>query len=341
MKTMRLGKTELLVSRIGFGGIPIQRLPEAEAIRVVQRALDLGVTFIDTANGYTTSEECIGKAIAGRRDEVIIATKTGARDAATAREHLELSLARLNVGVVDIWQFHGVSDFEAYDQVLGPGGAMEVAQEAKQTGWIGHIGITSHSLDVALKAVASGRFETIQFPFNFVTNEAIEELLPLAEEHDVGFIAMKPMGGGMLQDANRAFKWLLQFETVLPDPGIERIEEIEQIVDIVTGPWKLTPQDRQAIETIREEVGTRFCQRCQYCMPCPEGVRISTITILYSLVKRLPTVTLTSGRIAEAVQSAQACIECGECEEKCPYHLPIREMIAENIALYERAVLNS
>jgi predicted aldo/keto reductase-like oxidoreductase len=307
----------------------------------VRRCLDLGITFIDTANGYTTSEERIGKAIAGHRDEVVIATKTGARDSATAREHLELSLTRLNADYVDIWQFHGLSNFEVYEQVLGPGGAMEVAQEAKQAGRVRHIGLSSHSLDVALKAVPSGHFETIQFPFNFVTNEAVEELLPLAQEHDVGFIAMKPMGGGMLQDANLAFKWLLQFDTVLPDPGIERIEEIEQIIDIVNGPWELTPQDWQALEAIREEVGTRFCRRCQYCMPCPQGVRVSTLMIMLSLVKRLPTETLRGSWIAEAVQGADACIECGECEEKCPYHLPIREMIAENIALYERTVLGA
>jgi predicted aldo/keto reductase-like oxidoreductase len=341
MKTVRLGRTELRVSRIGFGGIPIQRLSEDEAIRVVQHSLDLGVTFIDTANGYTTSEERIGKAIAGRRDEVIIATKTGARDGATAREHLELSLARLDTDAIDIWQLHGVSDFETYEHVLGPGGTLETAREAQQSGEIRHIGITSHSLDVALEAVASGLFETIQFPFNFVTNEAIEQLLPLAKEHDVGFIAMKPIGGGMLEDANLAIKWLLQFETVVPDPGIEKTEEIEQIVDVVSGSWELTHQDRQAIEAIREEVGTRFCRRCQYCMPCPQGVRISTMMVVPSLIKRLPPATLKSDWIMGAVQTAEACIECGECEAKCPYHLPIREMIAENIASYEAAVLSA
>jgi hypothetical protein len=340
MKTTRLGKTGLVVSRVGFGGIPIQRLAEDAAIKVVQRCLDLGVNFIDTANGYTTSEERIGKAIAGRRDEVIVATKTGGRDSTTAREHLELSLTRLNTDVIDLWQLHGVSDFEKYEQVLAPGGALETAREAQQAGQVRHIGITSHSMDVALEAVASGHFETIQFPLNFVTNEAAEQLLPLAKEHDLGFIAMKPMGGGMLEDANLAIKWLLQFDTALPDPGIEKVEEIEQIVDIVNGPWDLTPEDLQAIEAIREEVGTRFCRRCQYCMPCPQGVRISTIMVVPSLIKRLPPATLKSDWIMGAVQAAEACIECGECEAKCPYHLPIREMIAENVAAYEAAVLS-
>ena len=182
MKKVRLGKTELEVTRVGFGGIPIQRLTEREAIRVVQRAMDLGVNFIDTANGYTTSEERIGKALAGRREQVILATKTGARDKERAAEHLELSLRRLQTSYIDIWQFHGVSSFENLERVLGPGGAMEAAQLALQAGKVRHIGMTSHSMDVALKAVPTGHFETLQFPFNFVTSEPAQELIPLCRE---------------------------------------------------------------------------------------------------------------------------------------------------------------
>ena len=335
MKTMRLGKTGLQVSRVGFGGIPIQRLTEDEAIKVVRRCLDLGVTFLDTANGYTTSEERIGKAIAGQREQVVIATKTTARDRATAQEHLDLSLKRLNTDTIDLWQFHNVSTLEAYEQVLGPNGAMEAAQEALQAGKTRHIGITSHSMDVALKAVPSRHFETIQFPFNFVTNEPAEELVPLAQKHDVGFIAMKPLAGGLLEDANLAIKYLLQFENVLPDPGIEKVEEIEEIVDIVNRDWALTPQERQEMERVRSQVDTRFCRRCEYCQPCPEGVHISLIMNLRSFWRRLPAEQFFTGWVAEAVESARNCIECGECEEKCPYHLPIREMVAENVEFYE------
>jgi len=330
-----LGKTDLEVSRVGFGGIPIQRLAKDEAIKVVQCCLDLGITFLDTANGYTTSEERIGKAIAGRREQVVIVTKTGARDRATAQEHLELSLKRLNTDYIDLWQFHGVSTWEAYEQVLGPNGAMEAAQEALRMGKIKHIGITSHSMDVALKAVPSGHFETIQFPFNFVTNEPANELIPLAQKHDLGFIAMKPMAGGLLENATVAIKYLLQFENVVPDPGIEKSEEIKEIVDIVTGPWELTSQERQELERIRAQVGTRFCRRCEYCQPCPQDVRISLIMNLRSFWKRFPAERFFAGWIAEAVENTENCVQCGECEEKCPYHLPIREMIVENIEFYK------
>ncbi len=338
MKTVRLGKTGLEVSRIGMGGIPITRPTEDEAIKVIQRALDLGVNFIDTANGYGISEERIGKGIAGRREQVIVATKGGGRDKAAALKSIEQSLKHLNTDYIDLWQFHGVNTFEAYEQVLGPDGAMEAAQEALRAGKIRHIGFSSHSLDVALKMVPSCLFETVQFPFNFVCNEAADKLLPLAREHDVGFIAMKPFAGGMLKDANLVIKYLLQFDNVVPDPGIEKIKEIEEIVDIVDGEsWELMPQERQEMEEIRARVGTRFCRRCRYCMPCPQEVEIQPLMTLPGLYGEWPPEWFFSwGYVKNMVASAKNCIQCGECEEKCPYHLPIREMIVESIEFYGR-----
>jgi predicted aldo/keto reductase-like oxidoreductase len=335
MKRVRLGRTDLEVARIAFGGIPIQRLTEAEAIRVVQHCIDVGVSLLDTANGYTNSEERIGKAIAGRRDQVLLATKTGARDTAGAMEHLDLSLTRLGTDRIDLWQLHGVSTFEDLDRVLGPGGAMEAAQSAKDSGKVRHIGITSHSLDVALKATASGHFETIQFPFNVITSEPVDELVPLAREHDVGFIAMKPMAGGMLNNAGIAIKYLLQFKDVVPDPGIETPAEIDEIVAIATEPWELTPEERAEMQRMREELGTRFCRRCQYCEPCPEGVPISLMMNLPSFHKRFPADRFFGGWIAEAVDQARNCVECGECEAKCPYGLTIPDVVAQHVSLYD------
>ncbi|MBU7028459.1 MAG: aldo/keto reductase [Theionarchaea archaeon] len=335
MKTVRLGKTGLKVSRIGIGGIPIQRPPLDEAIKVIQRALDLGVTFIDTALGYGTSEERIGKGIAGRREEVILATKGGRRDKATTLEHIEMSLKRLNTDYIDLWQFHNVSTFEAYEQVIGPVGGMEGAQEALKAGKIRHIGVSSHNIDVALKMVSSGLFETIQFPFNFVTCEPADELVPLARQCDVGFIAMKPFAGGNLSDASLAIKYLLQFDNVVPDPGVEKIREIEEIVGIVNGSWELTSQDRQKMEEIRTELGTRFCRQCMYCMPCPQGVEIWLLMYVRNLWRLWPPKEFFPWA-KRVVESGKNCIQCGECEEKCPYNLPIREMIVENSEFYQR-----
>jgi predicted aldo/keto reductase-like oxidoreductase len=335
MEQVRLGKTELDVSRVGFGGIPIQRLTEAEAIHVVQACLDLGINFIDTANGYTTSEERIGKALRGQRPQVVIATKTGARDKAGAQAHLELSLQRLQTDYIDLWQFHGVSTPQALEQVLGPDGAMEAALAAKQAGTVRHIGVSSHSMEVALKMAPMGVFESLQFPFNFVTREPADELLPLAQAHDLGFIAMKPFAGGLLGVANLSIKWLLQFEGVVPDPGIETVEEMAEIVGILEGDWALTAQESQEIEGIRAELGTRFCRRCEYCQPCPQEIRISTVMNIRSFYKRFPPERFFSGRFPQTVERAKTCLECGECEERCPYHLPIREMLVENVAFFE------
>lgn len=335
MKTVRLGKTGLKVSRVGIGGIPIQRPPLDEAITVIQRALDLGVTFIDTALGYGTSEERIGKGIAGRREEVILATKGGRRDKATTLEHIEMSLKRLNTDYIDLWQFHNVSTFEAYEQVIRPGGGMEGAQEALKAGKIRHIGVSSHNIDVALKMVSSGLFETIQFPFNFVTCEPADELVPLAQKCDVGFIAMKPFAGGNLSDASLAIKYLLQFDNVVPDPGVEKAKEVEEIVGIVNGSWELTSQDRQKMEEIRNELGTRFCRQCMYCMPCLQGVEIWLLMYIRTLWRLWPPKEFFPWA-KRVVESGKNCIQCGECEEKCPYNLPIREMIVENSEFYER-----
>jgi predicted aldo/keto reductase-like oxidoreductase len=334
MRKMRLGKSELMLFRVGMGGIPLTRPTEAEAIKLVQRALDLGVNFIDTAYSYGAgmSEERIGKAIASRREQVILATK------GWAPEHLDISLQRLNTDYIDLWQFHGINTLEYLEQVLGSGGVMEVAQQALQAGKIRHIGFSSHSLEVALRAVASDHFETVQFPFNLVSNEAADELISLAKGHDVGFIAMKPFAGGRIRSANLAIKYLLQFDSVVPDPGIEKIEEIEEIVDIVNSDtWELTSQEQKEVEEIRVKVGTRFCQQCEYCMPCPQGVHICGVMYLPILWELWPPDWFFSWEyVSHAVESAQNCVQCGECETKCPYELPIREMIVENLAFYER-----
>ena len=334
MEKTRLGRTNMMVTRLGFGGIPIQRLSEEDAVAVVRTCQDLGVTFMDTANGYTTSEERIGKAIAGRRQGLILATKSGARDSEGVERHLALSLKNLGVDYIDLYQFHGVSTFDALEQVLDPKGCRAVVEEARKAGKIRHVGITSHSLEVAKEAVKSDQFETVMFPFNFITSEPADELLPLAREHDVGFIAMKPMAGGMLDNATIAFKYLLQFPEVVPIPGIEQAWEIEEIVKLYQGPKQMTEEEVAEIRRIRDELGTTFCRRCEYCQPCPQEIPISTVMNITSFVKRMPPERVFSGGIAAAMERASTCTECGDCEERCPYDLPVREVLAERVRWY-------
>ena len=325
----------MMVSRLSFGGIPIQRLSEDEAVKVVRRCLELGVNFIDTANGYTTSEERIGKAISEQRKEVILATKSGSRTREGVEEHLKLSLKRLRVESIDLYQFHGVSDFRDLDVVLDPSGPMAVVEEARRAGSVKHIGITSHSMDVAKEAVKSDRFETIMFPFNFITCEAADELLPLAREHDVGFIVMKPLAGGMLDNVTIAFKYIFQFPDVVSIPGIEKVCEMEEILRVLEGPRQMTEAEQREMQQLREELGTRFCRRCDYCLPCTKEIPISTVMTSGSLFKRLAPALLFSDWVAETMEKAASCTQCGECEERCPYHLPIREMIVEQVDQYQ------
>jgi len=337
MRTIRLGRSNLIVSEIGFGGIPIQRLSTPGAVEVVRRCLDLGVTFLDTAHGYTTSEQRIGQAIAGRREGLVLATKSPARDGETLGQHLALSLQRLGVSYIDLYQFHGVSSPEDYEKVLAPGGALERAREAQAAGQIGHIGVTSHSLPVAKEMVASGRFETIMFPFNLISSEPEDELLPLCRQHDVGLIAMKPMGGGVFTEARPAYNYLRQFPDVLPLVGIENVAEIEEFVALAQTPAALTAHDLAEIARLREELGSRFCRRCDYCQPCPQNIQISTVLSLRGFSRRFPE-ERTFGAWGEGVmQTAATCQECGECESRCPYQLPIRDLIREAIAWFEEA----
>ncbi len=335
LKKIRLGKTELQVTQLGFGGIPIQRLTEEGAVAVVKRCIDLGVNFLDTATGYTTSEERIGKAIAGQRDRVYIATKTPPLNREAIDKNLRLSLARLRVDYIDLYQLHGVSTFPALDHVFAPGGPLEVLENARQKGLIKHIGITSHQIDVARKAVESDKFETIMFPFNFLSPEVVDGLLATARQHDVGFIAMKPLAGGMVEDASVCFKYLLQFPDVAMIPGIEKTAEIEEIYRIVQRMPKMTAAARKQMARIKDELGSSFCHRCDYCQPCTVQIPISMIMTARSFHKRLPPERFFGDMVAPAMQKAATCTQCGKCEERCPYHLPIRERISDQVAWYE------
>jgi len=335
MEKIRLGRTGMMVTRLGFGGIPIQRASEEEAIAVVKKCLELGINFLDTANGYTTSEERIGKAIKGKREGLFLATKSQARNREDVEKHLKLSLQRLGVDYIDLYQFHNVSDTKTLKTMLDPNGPRAVVEDAKRAGLVKHIGATSHQIDVAKDIVKTGLFETVMFPLNFMSYEGKEELLSLARQHDVGFIAMKPLAGGMIDNVTVAIKYLLQFPDIVLIPGIERVPEIEEIARIFEGPKELTAREKREMERIRRELGTRFCRRCDYCQPCTADISISHVMSFPSLRKRLPLVRLYTGKFADSFTKALECTDCGECEERCPYNLPIRDMMKEHIKLHQ------
>ena len=337
MKKVTLGKTGLKVSRVAIGGIPIQRPPLEEAKKVINRALDRGINLIDTSIAYGDSETIIGEAIQGRRDEVLLATKGTWRDKATTQQHIDQSLKRLNTDHIDLWQFHNIRDPQALQAVTAQGGPLEAAHQAKEEGKVLHLGFSTHNLETALRGVESGLFETVQFPFNFIAREAAPELVPLTRRHRVGFIGMKPFAGGNIRDARLALGYTLSHPGVVPDPGVERLEEVDQIADLAEGGISLTRDDWATMDALRDQLGNRFCRQCMYCMPCPHGVEIWLLTYMKNLFRLWPRekVIQTFGKSAE---TAHNCVQCGQCEERCPYSLPIRELIQENYAYYTQIV---
>lgn len=335
MKYHVLGKTGLKVSEIGFGGIPIIRANTEEAIGVLRRAYEKGITFYDTANAYKDSEAKMGQAFKGIRDQVVIATKTQKRDAKGAMEHIENSLRMLQSDYIDLYQFHQVAQEKDWQAINAPGGAMEAVIKAKEQGKIRHIGITSHSLPMAIKLIKTGLFSTIQFPFNFIEKDAKDELHVVAKEMNLGILAMKPFAGGMIDNAQIAFKFLRQFPDVLPIPGFHSVESVEEILTFYDQPNRVTAEDLAVMDKYREELGRQFCRRCEYCQPCPNGVMI-TPAMGYKVVSMRMSPKVAAENLKQVMESVPQCVDCGVCITRCPYNLPIPEMLKKHYDMFEQ-----
>ncbi|MDR2575636.1 MAG: aldo/keto reductase [Treponema sp.] len=335
MEKVRFGKTGLMVSKVAFGGIPIMRVSKAEAVRIVREAIGLGINFIDTATGYADSEEKIGEAIQGtKRETLVIASKSPAKDKKTFTEHLDLSLKRLGLNYIDIYQLHNVSSEPQKEAVFGPDGAMEGLEEAVKAGKVRFPAFSSHSVSLAIDIMKSRKFAAVQLPFNYIDTEAAEKAIPLAKKLGMGFIAMKPMGGGLLPNAALSFRFLGQYKNIVPDPGFEKIEELREIAAIVEKNEILSADDKKEIENQRLEFGPSWCHRCDYCQPCPQGIHISTALNMKSFLKRM---TPERARlfVGPPIEKAKTCLECGLCVNRCPYHLEIPSLLKERIKLWD------
>ena len=329
-----LGKTGLKVSEVGFGGIPIIRLKTDEAIKILRHAFDKGITFYDTANMYRDSESKIGQALSPVRHKIVIATKTIRRDAKGLRENLENSLKMLKTDYIDLYQFHQVANGEEWGKIIKDSGALSEAHKAKKEGKIRFLGVTSHNLQMAVKLVKTGLFNTIQFPFNFIETEAKDQLHKYSREKGIGIIAMKPFAGGVIDNAAVAFKYLRQFPGVLPIPGFDSVQSVDEIVSIYDCPNEVTGEDLERMEKYRQELGRVFCRRCEYCQPCPNGVVI-TPAMGYPIVASRMSPEVSVEFLKIPMQSIEKCTECGICIERCPYELPIPELLKKNYDLFE------
>lgn len=328
MEYRTLGKTGLKISKLGFGGIPIQRIDAAGTKELMKALVEAGVNYIDTARGYTVSESYLGEALEGIRDQFVLATKSMSRTKEAMEADIETSLRNLRTDYIDLYQVHN-PNMEQLDLVVGENGALEALMEAKKAGKIGHIGLTAHSKEVFERALGYDWVETIMFPYNIVENQG-EALMKLCTEKNVGFIAMKPLAGGAIEDASLALRYIMTNPDVsVVIPGMAEMKELEQNLQAVNNPEPLTEKELNAIEKVKADLGTQFCRRCNYCAPCTVGISIPNVFLMEGYLKRYGLADWAKQRYGAMAVKASACVECGECETRCPYQLPIREMLRE------------
>ena len=321
-----LGKTGLKISRLGFGGIPIQRIDAVGTKALVHRLMEAGVNFIDTARGYTVSEEYLGYALEGVRDKFVIATKSMAQTKAAMAADIDTSLKNLRTDYIDLYQIHNPSA-AAYEVITALGGALEALMEAKAAGKIGHIGLTTHSATLMEKVMEEAWVETLMFPYNIVETQA-EALIARCGEKNIGFIDMKPLAGGAIEDATLALRFIAANPNVtVIIPGMAEPKELDQNLAAMEDSSPLTDAEQTKINGIRQDLGTHFCRRCNYCAPCIAGIPISAVFLMEGYFSRYGLADWARARYEALAGHASDCIDCGVCETRCPYELPIRQML--------------
>ena len=321
-----LGKTGLKVSRMGFGGIPIQRIDPQGTRALMLRLREEGINYIDTARGYTVSESYLGEALEGIRGDFILATKSMSRTKEAMAKDIDISLGNLRTDYIDLYQVHNPSVTQL-EQVVAPGGALEALLEAKAAGKIGHIGLTAHSLEVFTMGLEMPWVETIMFPYNIVESQGIDLIAKCAEK-GIGFIDMKPLAGGAIEDATLALRYVCANDNVtITIPGMAELAELDQNLAAVNDTTPLTDADFARMDAIRKELGTHFCRRCNYCAPCTVGISIPSCFLFQGYLQRYGLADWAKGRYEAMSVKASACIGCGACEGRCPYSLPIRDML--------------
>jgi predicted aldo/keto reductase-like oxidoreductase len=343
MEKRILGRTGWEVSVISFGGIKLPRARQKQCTEVLNRALDLGINFVDTADCYGDSEEKIGKALKGRRDEFYLATKVDQRDGKGARKTLERSLKRLRCDTIDLIQLHDCRGSD-YDKAIAPGGVVEEMKKAQAEGKVVEIGITVHSnIDTMRRAIESGEFATIMVAYNLLDRERVgSEVIPSAHEHDMGVICMKPLAGGRLANsreltdlkegetslAQAALQFILSNDMVTcAIPGMTRVDELEQNIKVAEKIRKLSLQEvRELVERVGN-VGKDFCRNCGYCVPCPQGINIPDVFRFEGYYTRYGLQEWAQEQYAALDVKVEECAECEQCIEKCPYGLDIPRLL--------------
>jgi len=332
---VRLGSTQIVVEKNGFGALPIQRVDDETAVGILRSAFEGGIRFFDTARAYSDSEHKLGLAFEKIRDQLFISTKTAATRGEELFKDLEQSLKNLKTDYIDIYQFHN----PAFCPKPGDGsGLYEAALEAKKQGKIRHIGITNHRLHVAEEAIESGLYETLQFPFCYLATEKEEALVKACEKADMGFIAMKALSGGLITNSAAAYAHAAGFENVLPIWGIQRQSELDEFLSYIKNPPVMTKKLAAVIEKDRRELAGEFCRGCGYCMPCPAGIEINNCARMSLLLRRSPTAGHLTKETQEKMEKIKNCLHCNRCKAKCPYGLDTPALLARNLEDYQNVL---
>ncbi|MBR1408975.1 MAG: aldo/keto reductase [Clostridia bacterium] len=335
MNCVTLGSTGITVNQNGFGALPIQRVTKEEAVRLLRMALDGGMTYFDTARWYTDSEEKLGLAFKGLRGRLYIATKSGAKTGEQLRRDLETSLSLLQTDYIDVYQFHNP------DFCPRPGdgtGLYEAMLEAKKSGKVRHIGITNHRLNIAEEAVESGLYETLQFPFSYLSGEQELSLIRHCHEKNMGFVAMKALSGGLISNARAACAFMGENPGVLPIWGIQREKELKEFLSFIKEPPAMDDDLRAVIEHDRSELVGDFCRGCGYCMPCPAGIEINNCARMSLMLRRAPSANWLTTEWQEKMAKIEGCLHCGKCMQHCPYGLHTPDLLAKNLEDYKRVL---
>ena len=337
MEYTNLGNTGLKVSRLGFGGIPIQRITQEEATALIRKLPEYGINYIDTARGYTVSEEYLGIAMEGIRDKFVLATKSMARTREAMEKDIETSLKNLRTDHIDLYQVHNAPPAQM-KIVTGEGGALEALLEAKAAGKIGHIGITAHEIGTFEMGLEMDWVETIMFPYNFVELQAADLIRKCAEKGK-GFICMKPLAGGAIENAPLAMRFIASNKDITVNiPGMASEDELKQNVAAACDPTPISEEELREVQNIRDTLGNQFCRRCNYCQPCTMGINISFCFTINGYLTRYGLKDWAIGRYKGMAVEPNACIECGMCESRCPYHLPIIEMLKDVYSNFQKEI---
>lgn len=337
MKTrmITLGSTGIVTPQNAFGALPIQRDDMETSAAILRRAYEGGMTYFDTARAYSDSEVKIGYALSDVRDKIFIATKTMARNTEDMKAEFETTLKNLKTDYVDIYQFHCVP------QVYEPGdgtGLYELMEDYKRQGMVRHIGITAHKIDVAEKAVDSGLYETLQFPFSYLSGERELDLSRRCKEKNVGLIAMKGLAGGLITNSRMAYAFIASYDNVLPIWGIQRMNELEEWLSYMEDGPEMDDEIMAAIEKDREELNGEFCRSCGYCMPCPMGITINQCARMSLMLRRAPSSAWLTEHWQAEMKKIETCINCGSCKSKCPYELNTPELLKKNYEDYKKVL---